>query len=404
MLVRQPSITVVGGGLVGLATARELLRRRPGSTVRVLEKDVAVARHQSSHNSGVLHAGLYYRPGSAKALLAVRGIRAMTAYCESKGVRFERCGKLVAAAADAEVPRLRTLLDRGTANGLANLRWLTAAEAREIEPEVQCVAAIHVPEEGIVDYPAVAGSLAADVTAAGGEVRTGARLSGARREEKGWRLETSDGDFATDLVVNCAGLQADRVASLLGMPRAVRIVPFRGDYFTLAPGREKLVRNLLYPVPDPAFPFLGVHFTRMIGGGVECGPSAVLSFKREGYGRADFSPRDAADALLYPGLWRFIWRHSRMVAHEFASAASSALFTRALQRLVPAIQQEDLRPGISGVRAMAMSADGRLVEDFLFQEGPAAVHVLSAPSPGATACLAIAEQIADRAESVAGAA
>ena len=395
---RTETIVIVGGGLVGLATARGLVRLRPDARIRVLEKESGLARHQSSHNSGVLHAGLYYPPGSAKAELAVRGIRAMVSFCQAKNIRHERCGKLVVATNDSESIRLRALLDRGIANGLSGLRWLDRSEAQVVEPEVRCVAAIHVPEEGIVDYPAVAEAMAADVRVGGGEVSTGSGFESARRDGTGWNITATTGDFRADFVVNCAGLQADRVAKQLGIRRSVRIVPFRGDYFRLKASSEHLVRHLVYPVPDPSFPFLGVHFTRMIGGGVECGPSAVLSFKREGYGRTDFSPSDAADALTFSGLWRFVGRHPRMVAEEFGRAVSVGAFTRALKRLIPAIEQSDLEPGGSGVRAMAMRADGRFVEDFLFQDGPASMHVLNAPSPGATASLAIGEQIARRVE------
>jgi (S)-2-hydroxyglutarate dehydrogenase len=389
-------LVVVGAGLVGLAAAREIRRRRPDVDVLVLEKERGVARHQSSHNSGVLHAGLYYRPGSDKARLAVRGIRMMVTYCEAQGIAFERCGKLVVAVDQTEVPRLKTLFERGQANGLTGLRWLTAGEAHAIEPEVRCVAAVQVPEEGIVDYPAVASALADDIRDMGGEVRTGVELAGARRNGAGWRLATNGDEHHADFVLTCAGLHADRVARLFGVPLEARIVPFRGDYFKLKGERAGLVRHLVYPVPNPAFPFLGVHFTRMIGGGVECGPSAVLAFKREGYRRSDFSLADTSDSLRFPGLWRFLARHPRMVAGEFVRSASMPAFTRSLQRMIPAVQAADLEPGGSGVRAQAMTRDGRLVEDFLFQDGPDSLHVINAPSPAATASLAIGEQIADR--------
>lgn len=391
-----PSVAVIGGGLVGLATAFAVLRRNPRARVSVLEKETAVARHQSGHNSGVLHAGLYYAPGSSKAALSVAGLRAMIRYCEARGVRYEQCGKLVVAADTAEVERLKALHERGTANGLAGLRWLSAPEAREVEPEVRCVAALRVPEEGIVDYPAVAAALVQDIEALGGEVRTGSGLRRAVREGSGWRLITASGEQHADFVVNCAGLHSDRVAARMGVRTRVRIVPFRGDYYHLVPERRSLVRNLIYPVPDPAFPFLGVHFTRTVAGEVECGPTAVLALKREGYGRADVDLRDAFDAVTFRGLWRFMARHPTTVAAEFVQAGSKQVFLRRLQRLIPALSLADLGERSSGVRAQAMSGDGRLVADFMFADGHASVHVLNAPSPAATASLVIGEHIANR--------
>ncbi|HSJ31034.1 MAG TPA: L-2-hydroxyglutarate oxidase [Longimicrobiales bacterium] len=396
--MKQPDpVVVIGAGLVGLASARAFARANPRFPVIVLEKESAVASHQSGHNSGVLHAGLYYRPGSAKARLAVQGIRAMVEYCADRGIPYERCGKLVVSVDESEVPRLRALLDRGTANGLTGLRWLSPSEAREREPEVDCTAALHVPEEGIVDFPAVARSLARDIAALGGEVRIDTALSAVHPDGKAWRLETNRGDVRAQFVVNCAGLHADRVANWLKAPDVPPIIPFRGDYYKLRHDREHLVRHLIYPVPDPAFPFLGVHFTRLIGGGVECGPSAVLALKREGYGRTDVDARDALSSMSYPGMWRFLGRHPAMVAAELWRTASRKAFTRRLQRLLPALEASDLVPGGSGVRAQAITRDGRLVEDFLFREGPASLHVLNAPSPAATASLAIGDVVARRA-------
>lgn len=389
-------VVVIGAGLVGLATGLALLRLSPRLTVTVIEKEPAIALHQSSHNSGVLHAGLYYKPGSSKAQLAVEGIRTMTRYCAEREIPFEQCGKLVVAVNESEVPRLRVLFERGQTNGLTGLRWLDPVEANEIEPHVRCVAAVQVPEEGIVDYPAVARSVAADITALGGAVRVNSEVIDAQREGRGWRLVTRSGDVSARFVVNCAGLHTDRIAALLGCADVPPIIPFRGDYFKLRPGSEHFVRNLIYPVPDPAFPFLGVHFTRLINGGVECGPSAVLALKREGYSRTDLSLRDAGRTLTYPGTWRFLRRHSGMVAAEFWRAASNAAFTRQLQRLLPVIQSSDLMPGGAGVRAQAISPDGRLVDDFLFREASGVLHVLNAPSPAATASLAIGERIANQ--------
>lgn len=398
MTERAPaSAIVVGAGLVGLATAYRLLSRGVARSVTVLEKESEVAQHQSTHNSGVLHAGLYYKPGSLKARLAVAGIRAMTAYCRERNIAHEICGKLVVAVTDDEVARLRDLELRGHANGLRGLRWLSPAEARNIEPNVRCVAALHVPEEGIVDYRAVAAALVADITQLGGTVRTDAGVTAVRRDPTEWRVQSAAGEHRAELLVTCAGLQSDRVAALAGVRRSVRIVPFRGEYYSVRAERQHIVRNLVYPVPDPAFPFLGVHFTRMIGGGLECGPNAVLALHREGYRWRNVTLRDTADALFYPGLWRFMRRYPSMTAKEVWRSLNRAAFLRTLQRLVPGLEADDLRPGGSGVRAMAMSADGTLIQDFVIDSAPGAVHVISAPSPAATACLAIADYIVDAA-------
>jgi (S)-2-hydroxyglutarate dehydrogenase len=389
-------VVVIGAGLLGLGTARALLRAHPGMAVTVLEKEAAVGCHQSTHNSGVLHAGLYYRPGSAKARLAVEGIRSMTAFCQEHAVPHETCGKLVVATGEEELPRLRTLLERGTQNGLRGLRWLEGDAAREIEPEVRALAAVHVPEEGIVDYSAVVGALVADVTRLGGEVILRAPVRRMVREGNAWRVETGAGDHAAAYLVNCAGLHADRVAAFAGTRPPCRIIPFRGEYYQLRPPRSGLVRHLIYPVPNPAFPFLGVHLTRRVGGGVEAGPNAVLALAREGYTKSTIRLGDAAEAATFPGLWRFVARHPRMTLYEVRRSFSRRLFARALQRLVPAIDAADLIPGGAGVRAQAMTSDGRLVEDFLFVEQTGALHVLNAPSPGATASLAIGAEIARR--------
>jgi L-2-hydroxyglutarate oxidase len=390
-------VIVIGGGLIGLATAYKLLRRHPGTAVRVLEKEGAVARHQSGHNSGVLHAGLYYKPGSLKARLAVTGIREMIAFCRSHDVPYEVCGKLVVATSDDEVPRLRELFTRGEQNGLAGLRWLDAGALREVEPHAAGVAAVHVPEEGIVDYGRVAAALVAEIERRGGEVRTASGVRALRRAgARGWVAATPSGEVEGDVLVNCAGLHCDRVARLAGERPDLRIVPFRGEYYTLRAERASLVRNLIYPVPDPAFPFLGVHFTRMIGGGIEAGPNAVLALAREGYTKSRVSPRDVADSLGFPGLWRFLARYPRTSWHEVKRSLSRRLFARALQRLVPEVREDDLTPGGAGVRAQAMLPSGDLVQDFHFLARPDALHVLNAPSPGATASLAIADEIVNQ--------
>jgi (S)-2-hydroxyglutarate dehydrogenase len=386
-------VAVIGGGLVGLGTARALLRRDPRLRVTVIEKEPGPGRHQSTHNSGVLHAGLYYTPGSTKARLAVQGIRSMTAFCRDHGVTHEICGKLVVAVSDDELPRLRTLLERGQANGLQGLQWLAPEEAREIEPHVHCVAAVRVPEEGITDYAAVVDALTGELAALGGEIRSSAPVVSLDRRADGWTIRAGSSEIGADFIVNCAGLHSDRIAKLAGEPLTCRIVPFRGEYFVLRRERMHLVRNLIYPVPDPAFPFLGVHLTRMVKGDIECGPNAVLALAREGYTWSHVSVRDTLDALGFGGLWRFLRRYPRMTWYEVTRSFSKALFTRSLQRLVPEIQEADLAPGGSGVRAQAMLNDGTFVQDFLFVERADALHVLNAPSPAATASLAIGEEI-----------
>jgi L-2-hydroxyglutarate oxidase len=387
-------IVVVGGGIVGLATAYRLLHRAPGSAVTVLEKEAGVGRHQSGHNSGVLHCGLYYKPGSRRARLAVCGIRQMVEFCQSHSVPHEVCGKVVVAVSQDETSRLQSLYERGQQNGLSGLRLLTAEELHEIEPHAAGVAAIRVPQEGIADYPRVCEALVEEIRSRGGEVRTSARVTAIRRDGSGWRIEHTAGDCAGDFVITCAGLHSDRVAAMTGRASSVKILPFRGEYFLIRPERQFLVRNLIYPVPDPRFPFLGVHYTRMIRGGVECGPNAVLAFAREGYRKSDVNLTDLAEAMSFPGLWKFLRKYPDASWAELRRSFSKELFCRTLQRLVPEIREEDLLPGGAGVRAQAMSADGTLVDDFHFVEGDREIHVVNAPSPGATASLAIGEEIA----------
>ena len=384
---------VIGGGIVGLATAWRLQTMQPGSRVCLLEKEPEVGSHQSGHNSGVLHCGLYYKPGSTKAVLAVRGIRQMVEFCREGGIAHEVCGKLVVACDDAELARLRNLEERGRQNGLEGIEFLGREAMLEREPNVGGIAALRVPQEGIVDYPAVCRELQRRVETNGGDVQTGARVT--RFEQRGgeWIAATTKGDFTGRFLVNCAGLHCDRVAGLAGERRETRIVPFRGEYYKLAEGSEGLVRHLIYPVPDPQFPFLGVHFTRLIHGGIEAGPNAVLAFAREGYRKTDINLRDLFDAVTYPGLWRFVARHPRMTALELWQSFSKRRFCRALQKLVPSIRVTDIEPGGAGVRAQAMAREGELIQDFCLIQRPAALHVLNAPSPAATASLAIGEEI-----------
>ena len=384
---------VIGGGVVGLATAWRLQTMRPGSRVCLLEKEPEVGSHQSGHNSGVLHCGLYYKPGSTKAILAVRGIRQMVEFCREADIAHEVCGKLVVACNDAELERLRKLEERGRQNGLEGIEFLGREAMLEREPNVGGIAALRVPQEGIVDYPAVCSELKRRITANGGDVQTGARVT--RLEQRGdeWIATTPKGEFAGRYLVNCAGLHCDRVAGLAGEKRETRIVPFRGEYYKLVEGSEGLVRHLIYPVPDPQFPFLGVHFTRLIHGGTEAGPNAVLAFAREGYRKTDVNVRDLLDALTYSGLWRFVAKYPRMTALELWQSLSKRRFCKALQKLVPSIRVTDIEPGGAGVRAQAMAREGDLIQDFCLIQRPAALHVLNAPSPAATASLAIGEEI-----------
>lgn len=393
---------VIGGGLVGLATALELKRHAPQVEVQILEKEARVGAHQSTHNSGVLHAGLYYKPGSLKAQLAVDGIRRMVTFCQAHGVPHEICGKLVVATTEEEVGRLRTLLDRGTQNGLHGLQWLDRHHLREIEPHAAGIAAVLVPEEGIVDYAAVCAAMQQELACVGAQLTTSARVTESHRLGNGWVVETTAGDFSADFIINCAGLHCDRVAAAAGEAREARIVPFRGEYYKLRPQAQGLVRNLIYPVPDPHFPFLGVHFTRMITGGIEAGPNAVLALSREGYRRSDVRLRDAIDALCFPGLWNFMRRHRQIAWEEVRRSFSKELFCQSLQKLVPDIRLYDLEPGGAGVRAQAMLRDGTLVQDFQFVERANALHVLNAPSPAATASLAIGDHVAQKALATSG--
>jgi len=385
-------IVVIGGGIVGLATAFRLGQKFADAQITVLEKESTVGRHQSSHNSGVLHAGTYYKPGSTKARLAVRGIRQMVDFCRRNNIAHEICGKLIVATNDSEVPALHSLFDRGQQNGLRDLRILSPEQMKEIEPHVRGVAAIHVPEEGIVDYPAVCAALSQQIR---GTVCTSARVLRLQQRSTSWVVETTAGAFECDLLINCAGLHCDRVAELAGLPREVRIVPFRGEYYNLKPERQFLVRNLVYPVPDATFPFLGVHFTRMIHGGIEAGPNAVLAFAREGYRKRDINVPDLFDALAFSGFWAFVRKYPRMCFDELRRSFSKQLFCKALQKMVPEITVDDIEPGGAGVRAQALDASGQLIQDFRILRRANSVHVLNAPSPAATASLAIAEEIVE---------
>jgi len=392
----ETDVLVVGGGIVGLASALSIQQRLPGRRVTVLEKETEIATHQTGRNSGVIHSGIYYKPGSHKARNCREGKRLLENFCEEERIPFERCGKVVVATSEAELPRLETLLERGRANGVACER-IGPERLRELEPHAAGIAALHVPETGIVDYVEVCERLAQRVTRAGGQVVTGAKVQVMQESAQGVRAATGAGEFHAKLAVNCAGLHNDRVARASGARPEGRIVPFRGEYYELAPDATSLCRNLIYPVPDPAFPFLGVHFTRSIGGGVECGPNAVLALAREGYTWAQISPRDCAETLLFPGFWRLAWKHGRTGMGEVWRSLSRTAFTRALQRLIPEIRPSHLHPAPAGVRAQMLQRDGGLVDDFLFAEQERIVHVLNAPSPAATSSLAIGAAVAEKA-------
>jgi (S)-2-hydroxyglutarate dehydrogenase len=387
-------VIVVGGGIVGLGTAWRLVQAQPKVRVLLLEKEPKLAAHQTGNNSGVLHSGLYYKPGSEKARLSVEGLRQMVAFCRDHGIAHEICGKIVVATAQTELPRLESLWERGNANGLLGLRKLKPEEIREREPHASGIAAILVPQEGIVDYPAVCEKLAELIRQEGGEIRLETRVTKFQRHSGGWVLETSAGDFESRFVVTCGGLQADRLVKASGQEPIAKIVPFRGEYYKIRKERQQLVRHLIYPVPDPSFPFLGVHFTRLIRGGIEAGPNAVLAFAREGYRWSDINLRDLTEAVCYPGLWKFLATYPSMCGYEIWRSLSRKSFCRSLQRLVPDLRESDLEPGGAGVRAQAMTRNGKFVEDFHFEEQPGILHVLNAPSPAATGALAIGQRIA----------
>jgi (S)-2-hydroxyglutarate dehydrogenase len=387
---------IVGGGIVGLATAHRLLEARPQLKILLLEKESKLAAHQTGNNSGVLHAGLYYKPGSEKAKLSFGGLQQMTAFCREHGIAHEICGKIVVATSEDELQRLENLWERGSANGLTGLRKLTPPQIREIEPHAAGIAAIHVPQEGIVDYPAVCEKLGELIRKNGGEVKLNALVLKIVPDGNERIVETNTGNFRTKFIVTCGGLHSDRLVKAAGQNPSAKIIPFRGEYFQIKKERQFLVRNLIYPVPDPKFPFLGVHFTRLIHGGIEAGPNAVLAFAREGYKWSNINLRDLAESLCFPGLWRFLANYPSICGYEIYRSLSKAEFTRSLQKLVPEICEDDLETGGAGVRAQAMTANGKLVEDFHFEEAKGILHVVNAPSPAATASLAIGSKIVER--------
>ena len=388
------NIIVIGGGAVGLGVALEITRRFPRLRLLVLEKEDGVARHQSGHNSGVIHSGVYYKPGSLKARLCVTGAAAMVEFCREHGIPHQVCGKVIVATEEEEVPRLEQLRKRGEANGLSGLRVIGPEELHEIEPHAAGRKALLVPSTGVTDYALVCAKYA-ELIRTNGEVLTSAAATGIRRSASEIVVETPRRAFATDALINCAGLYSDRISRMAGDDPGVMIVPFRGEYYDLLPERAALVRALIYPVPDPRFPFLGVHFTRRITGKVDAGPNAVLALAREGYRHTDINLGDIASALAFPGFWRMARQHWRNGLDEWRHSLSKAAFVRALQRLLPEIGANDLTPGGSGVRAQALKPDGALVDDFQFVPSGKILHVLNVPSPAATASLMIGKAIVD---------
>lgn len=395
-------VVVVGGGIVGLATALALVERAPDLRVTVLEKEAEVGRHQTGHNSGVIHSGLYYRPGSAKARLCVEGGRLLRAFCADAGIPVHECGKVVVATNAAEAARLDELYARGVANGVARLELLSADGLRRIEPHAAGVRALWSPTTAVVDFRQVARALAAVLQRRGVQVATARRVVGVRRVSAGFVVQTPHTDVAARWLVNCAGLYSDVVARMAGARPDVQIVPFRGEYYMLRPERAHLVRGLIYPVPDPRFPFLGVHLTRTIHGGVEAGPNAVLALAREGYTRWRVRPAEVAMLLAYPGFWRMVRRYWRTGLHEVVRSLSTRAFVRALQRLVPALDVADVVRAGAGVRAQAVRPDGTLEDDFRIVATAGAIHVLNAPSPAATSALAIGRHVAALADEAFG--
>lgn len=394
---RSYDIAVVGAGLVGLATAYQLLRERPGLALAVVEKEAKVAAHQSSHNTGVLHAGIYYAPGSFKARLCREGKAELERFADEHGIPWRRCGKVIVAVSESELPRLRALLERARANGVEGIEEIGPERLREIEPHVAGIRALYSPATGIIEFRRVAGALAVEIRSRGAEVLTGRRVLGIEERGSEIVLRTSQGELLARRLIACAGLHSDRIAAMTGHDGDHRIVPFRGDYYFFAPEARRLVRALVNPVPDPSLPFLGVHFTRRLDGEVLAGPNAVLAFAREGYRMSDVSVRDLAGTLSFPGFYRLLRGYLRTGVRELWRDLVKSAFVRDVQRYLPDVRPEDLRPGPSGVRAMCLDRKGRLLDDFVFAEGARVLHVRNAPSPAATACLAIGRHLAQRA-------
>lgn len=386
---------IIGGGIVGLSTGMALVQRFPHARLLVLEKESSLAFHQTGHNSGVIHSGIYYKPGSLKAKFAREGNRSMIEFCEAHGIEHEVCGKVIVATEDEELPRLKALYERGVANGL-EVEEISREALKDIEPHAAGIAALRVPSTGIVNYRKVAEAFARVIEKQGGVLCLNAKAQTITENGQGVVIESTSGTYHSRFLINCAGLQSDRVVGLAGIKRDTRIVPFRGEYFELRPEKRHLVKNLIYPVPNQKFPFLGVHFTRMIGGGIHAGPNAVLGLKREGYRKTDFDLRDVFDIVTYPAFWKFSVKNLGEGIKEMVRSLSKTVFVRSLQKLIPQIQADDLVPGGAGVRAQALMGDGRLMDDFLILRGAKSIHVCNAPSPAATASIQIGKAIAEQ--------
>lgn len=390
-------VVIIGGGIVGLSVGLALTERFPDKKVVILEKENSVSKHQTGNNSGVIHSGIYYKPGSFKARFAKQGSQSMVAFCKEHGIEYDICGKVIVATEQHELPLLQNLYERGIQNEL-EIEMLNAEQLKEIEPHVAGLGAIRVPQAGIVNYQQVSKKIRELIEANGGEIRCGEEVKSINEHENGVSIETSKGTVETKVMINCAGLQSDRIAKMTGYFADLKIVPFRGEYYKLKESSRSLVNHLIYPVPNPDFPFLGVHYTRMIGGEVEAGPNAVLSFKREGYKKTDINLFDIAETLTYKGFWKLAGKNMKEGLNEMARSYSKGLFVKSLQKLIPEIQADDLEPGGAGVRAQALKSDGSMVDDFYFIPGKRSIHVLNAPSPAATASLEIGKEIVARFE------
>jgi (S)-2-hydroxyglutarate dehydrogenase len=396
-------VAIIGAGIVGLATGLELTSRFPGISLGIIEKEPVVAGHQTSHNSGVIHSGIYYRPGSLKAQLCVEGANSLVRFCQENAVAYDICGKVIVATTERELPRLEELYRRGRGNGLSGLQMLTAEEIRVFEPHAAGIRGLHVPSTGIVDYDKVAKKYAELIIKRGGTVHLSHEVTALKRLGGNTIIETTYGAIESKLVINCAGLQSDRVSRMANAELDLRIIPFRGEYYEIVPTKHHYVKGLIYPVPDPRYPFLGVHFTRRIDGGVEAGPNAVLALKREGYSKNSFDVGDILEFAKFPGFWIMAAKHWQMSLGEYHRSWSKAAFVKALQRLVPELTSEDIVAGGSGVRAQALDIRGKLIDDFHFVYADGMVHVCNVPSPAATASLAIGRYIVDTVVRYAGA-
>ncbi|MEK5186118.1 L-2-hydroxyglutarate oxidase [Solibacillus sp. FSL W7-1324] len=390
-------VVIIGGGIVGLSVGLALTERFPDKKVVILEKENSVSKHQTGNNSGVIHSGIYYKPGSFKARFAKQGSQSMVAFCEEHGIEYDICGKVIVATEQHELPLLKDLYERGLQNEL-EIEMLNAEQLKEIEPHVAGLAAIRVPQAGIVNYQQVSEKIRELIEENGGEIRCGVEVKSIDEHDNGVTIDTSKGTVEAKVMINCAGLQSDRIAKMTGYSADLKIVPFRGEYYKLKESSRSLVNHLIYPVPNPDFPFLGVHYTRMIGGEVEAGPNAVLSFKREGYKKTDINLFDIAETLTYKGFWKLAGKNMKEGLNEMARSYSKGLFVKSLQKLIPEIQADDLEPGGAGVRAQALKSDGSMVDDFYFIPGKRSIHVLNAPSPAATASLEIGKEIVARFE------